>query len=176
MEVLKEIAKPIIRAAGNAFASKVGEKIKEWLDGDDKRRREQLANEKARADREHRWRMQSERALANERAKSQRLALIIKLAIFIGILYGIYHYFEFAFLESIYEGIKWLFVTIYDGLKWLFVNIYDGIKWLFVNIYDGIKWLVIKIYDGVVWILVSIYDGIKWVIVGIYDFIVGLFS
>ena len=95
-----------------------------------------------------------EQALVAEREKSRRLALIIKLAIFIGILYGIYHYFEFTFLD----------------------NTYENIKVLLLNIYEGIKWLVIKIYDIAKWIFVSIYDGIKWVFVSIYDFIIGIFS
>ena len=151
-------APPPVAKAKNFIKDAIREKEKNELE-------ELNSNLRSQLEKENRNRKYAERALANERAKSQRLALIIKLAIFIGILYGIYHYFEFAFLDGIYESIKWLFVTIYDGLKWLFVNIYDGIKWL-----------VIKIYDGVVWILVSIYDGIKWVIVGIYDFIVGLFS
>ena len=144
-------APPPVAKAKNFIKDALREKEKNELEELNSNLRSQLASEKARAEKERKY---AERALANERAKSQRLALIIKLAIFIGILYGIYHYFEFAFLDGIYESIKWLFV----------------------NIYDGIKWLVIKIYDGVVWILVSIYDGIKWVIVGIYDFIVGLFS
>ena len=147
-------APPPVAKAKNFIKDALREKEKNELEELNSNLRSQLASEKARAEKENRNRKYAERALANERAKSQRLALIIKLAIFIGILYGIYHYFEFAFLDGIYESIKWLFV----------------------NIYDGIKWLVIKIYDGVVWILVSIYDGIKWVIVGIYDFIVGLFS
>ena len=140
-------APPPVAKAKNFIKDAIREKEKNELE-------ELNSNLRSQLEKENRNRKYAERALANERAKSQRLALIIKLAIFIGILYGIYHYFEFAFLDGIYESIKWLFV----------------------NIYDGIKWLVIKIYDGVVWILVSIYDGIKWVIVGIYDFIVGLFS